>query len=196
MSHYFVDDPNLRSARKSFDYAFGNEHFTFTTDFGVFAKGHADFGTYLLLKYAMQHQLGDAILDLGCGYGVVGVILKRLLPQAHIDMVDVNSRAVELAKYNAAKNQCDVSAYLTEDIISLQKTYHSILFNPPIRAGKRVIYELYKKAHQILEKGGHLFLVVRRQHGAESHIQELKELFKDVSILGKEAGYWLLKADK
>ena len=196
MSHYFVDDPDLRSERRSFDYTFGNEHFTFTTDLGVFSKEHVDFGSYLLIRYVLGLPLGGKILDLGCGFGPIGIILKRFFPEAEIDLVDVNPRAVELSRLNAAANRADVQVCLTDDITTLQKHYHSILLNPPIRAGKATIYGLYEKSREVLYPGGTLYIVIRKKKGAESTIRKLKELFNDAEVLAKDSGYWILRAVK
>lgn len=196
MSHYYVNDPNLKEEKRSFDYCFCGEHFTFTSDNGVFSKDSIDYGSYLLLKYTYQNDPGESVLDLGCGYGPIGIIMKRFHPHSGVIAVDVNERAVELTKINAQQNAAEISTYITDDISTLNKTYNTILLNPPIRAGKAVIYDLYDKAFNALLGDGVLYVVIRRQHGAESSIKKLKELFNEVEVLGKEAGYWILRASK
>ena len=108
MSHYYTDNNNLPSNRKIFDYYFDNEVFSFTTDNGVFSKDNVDYGSYVLLKTIYRLDLGKSLLDLGSGYGPIGIILKRFNPNVDIEMVDVNSRATELAKINCSALRGDI----------------------------------------------------------------------------------------
>ena len=111
MSHYFTDNRDLDSSLSEFDYDFGDQKFKFKTDKGVFSKKGVDYGSYLLLKEIADLDLGNDVLDLGCGYGVIGIILKKLHPAQRICLVDVNSRAVDLAKVNSEINKVDIDVY-------------------------------------------------------------------------------------
>ncbi|MBR4462771.1 MAG: class I SAM-dependent methyltransferase [Erysipelotrichaceae bacterium] len=189
MSHYYTDNKDLSSNRQEFDYYFDNEVFRFTTDNGVFSKNNVDFGSYILIKTIYEKDLGRSLLDLGCGYGPIGIILKRFHPSVEVEMVDVNSRAVELAAENASRNQTDITVSLCEDILTLGHEFDTIVLNPPIRAGKKVIFGLYEKSKKILNEDGHLYIVIRKAQGAASSIKELETLFRNVVIIHSKAGY-------
>ena len=196
MSHYFTDNSSLRSDPKEFTYHFNNEQFTFTTDIGVFSKGEVDFGSYLLIKNVYDKAIGEDCLDLGCGFGPVGIIVKRFNPSINMDAVDVNSRAIDLTNLNAKINNCEIKTYKTDDILTLNKSYDTILLNPPIRTGKIIIYGLYEKAHAALKNEGSLYIVIRKKQGADTSYQKLKDIFKEVNIVAKEKGYVVIQAIK
>ena len=196
MTHYFTDNTELRSNPKSFNYQFENEEFIFTTDIGVFSKGEVDFGSYLLIKSVYKKALGNSCLDLGSGFGPIGIIVKRFNPQLEMDAVDVNSRAVDLTGLNASNNNTTINAYKTEDILSLHKRYDTILLNPPIRAGKAIIYSLYEKSYAILNEGGSLYIVIRKKQGADSSFIKLFDIFNKVEVIAKAKGYEVIQAIK
>lgn len=192
MTHYYTDNNDLSSNRKEFDYYFDNEVFRFTTDNGVFSKRGVDYGSYILIKSIYKFNLGDSFLDLGSGYGPIGIIIKRFNPELSVEMVDVNSRAVELSILNAKNNKTDIKVNLCEDILELDHNFDTISLNPPVRAGKTVIYSLYEKASKKLNDGGHLYIVIRKAQGARSSIIKLETLFKVVEIIDKNGGYYII----
>ena len=192
MNHYYTDNKDLASNRKEFEYYFSNEVFRFTTDNGVFSKGNVDYGSYILIKTIYALNLGKSFLDLGSGYGPIGIIIKRFNPEVEVEMVDVNSRAVELANLNASNNKTDIKIYLCEDILELDHRFDTISLNPPIRAGKAVIYSLYEKSSKKLNAGGHLYVVIRKAQGANSSISKLETLFECVEVINKDSGYYVI----
>ena len=196
MTHYYTDNSDLASNRKSFSYYFDNEQFIFTTDNGVFCKNEVDYGSYLLIKNTYKKKLGNKLLDLGCGWGVVGIIIKKFNDDIDITSIDVNSRAIELANINAEQNKTLIKASLCLDIETLNTLFDSAILNPPIRAGKVVIYELYEKAYKVLNEKGSLYIVIQKKQGAVSSINKLSTLFKQVDILDKSGGYWIIQATK
>ena len=196
MSHYFVNDPDLTSKRKEIEYHFNNGLFKFVTDNGVFSKSGVDRGSNILISKVYNLALGKSILDLGCGYGVIGIVIKKNNIGSNVDLVDVNDRAIELAKENAKLNDVKVNVFNTEDITSLNKTYDSILLNPPIRAGKKIIYGLYKASYDVLKKGGKLYIVIQKKQGSESSIKELQKLFKEVKTIAHKSGYQIIESIK
>ncbi|MBQ1533303.1 MAG: class I SAM-dependent methyltransferase [Erysipelotrichaceae bacterium] len=193
MNHYYTDNKDLSSDRKEFTYYFDNEVFRFTTDNGVFSKENVDYGSYILIRTVYQKDLGESLLDLGSGYGPIGIILKRFHPQLQVEMAEVNSRAVELSVLNSRNNHTeDIKVHLCEDILALDHKFDTIVLNPPIRAGKKVIYELYEKAEKMLNEGGHLYIVIRKAQGAMSSIKKLETLFENVEVIEKDKGYLVI----
>ena len=192
MNHYYTDNSDLASNRESFDYYFHNEVFRFTTDNGVFSKNGVDYGSYVLLDTIYSKDLGKSFLDLGSGYGPIGIIIKRFNPDIEVEMVEVNSRAVELSILNGDSNKTDIKVHLCDDILSLKHNFDTISLNPPIRAGKVVIYSLYEKAMMKLNPNGHLYVVIRKAQGAKSSISKLETLFKRVEVINKDSGYYVI----
>jgi 16S rRNA (guanine1207-N2)-methyltransferase len=192
MNHYYTDNKDLDSDRKEFEYYFDNEVFRFTTDNGVFSKKSVDYGSYILVKSIYQKNLGSSLLDLGSGYGPIGIILKRFNPELEVEMVDVNSRAVELCKLNNSNNSTDIKVHLCDDIERLDHKFDTIVLNPPIRAGKAVIYSLYDKSKKMLNEHGHLYIVIRKAQGAASSIKKLETLFTTVRIIARDSGYLVI----
>ncbi|MDD5791537.1 MAG: methyltransferase [Erysipelotrichaceae bacterium] len=196
MSHYYTDNCNLPSDRKRFDYHFDNEVFQFVTDNGVFSKTAVDFGSRLLIENVYRRNLGSRMLDLGCGYGPIGIIIKKFNSDLEVEAVDVNSRAVSLMEENCTINKTDIKVFLCEDIITLKNCFDSITLNPPVRAGKSVIFSLYEKAYQKLNSGGSLYIVLQKKQGALSSKAKLETLFDKVEILDRAAGYYVIAGHK
>ena len=196
MSHYYDGKVDLKSEIKTFEYHYDDEKFIFATDNGVFSKDTVDHASRLLIDCVRKYGLGKNVLDYGCGWGPIGIILKRLKPEVNIDLVDVNERAISLANTNAKANRVDVSVLKCDDISTLNKTYDTIILNPPIRAGKTVVYDMYKKAYSAMNEKGRLFIVIKMKHGARSHFKELSVIFKEVVLREKNSGHWLITADK
>ena len=192
MTHYYTDNSDLLSNKREFDYYFDNEVFRFTTDNGVFSKGNVDYGSYILIKTIYKRNLGNSFLDLGSGYGPIGIIIKHFNPYLKVEMVDVNSRATELAILNCKNNNTDIKVHLCDNILELEHNFDTISLNPPIRAGKKVIYDLYDKSKEKLNDDGHLYIVIRKAQGANSSIKELETLFKTVTVINKDSGYYII----
>ena len=196
MSHYYDKEVNLKSERKSFNFLFNNKKFEFMTDNGVFSKGFIDFGTQQMLNNFTESNLEGPILDMCCGYGVVGIILKKFT-SSDIYMTDVNERAVELSKNNAKINKVDVSIYSGNLFDSLPNIkFKNILVNPPIRAGKEIVFKIYEGSYDRLLVGGELYVVIQKKQGAPSTIKKLEELFSEVTIIAREKGYYIINAVK
>lgn len=196
MSHYFTDNRNLKQNRREIPFRFLGVFYTFITDNGVFSKSEVDFGTWVLLKTICGRELGSKILDLGCGYGPVGVVLKTVFKQAEIISVDVNPRAVELAELNAAKNNVELKTRVSNVFSNVPEHFSAIVVNPPIRAGKAIIYEMFDEAFKHLETPGSLYVVIRKAQGANSALTKLKTLFSSVEVINKKNGYWIIEAKK
>lgn len=192
--HYYTRDPHSESRPVECEYAYRGERLRFVTDAGVFSKGEVDTGTALLLD-ALPGEMGGEILDLGCGWGVIGISIARKWPGARVVMADVNLRALELSRENARRNRAEVECVESDGMAALGgRTFDAVVTNPPIRAGKQVIYRMFADAAKSLKPGGALYLVIRKQQGAESCARYLKTLFGEVERLDRSGGFWVLRA--
>ena len=198
MSHYFKDDPNLASNIKEIKFEVNGIIMNLFTDNGVFSKGKVDEGSLAFLKVLLPLDLGKNILDLGCGYGTLGLTLAVAKKEARVTLADINPRALNMCKRNAElHNLSNRVTILQSDIYEkIEGPYDSIVVNPPIRAGKVVTYSMYEGAKQYLIDGGSLYIVIRKKQGAESAFKYLETVFENVSVLHKEKGYWIIKAQK
>ena len=190
---YYTADPHSESKPMPCAFPYRGYGLNFMTDAGVFSKGELDVGTRLLLD-ALPALSGD-VLDLGCGWGAIGVAVARANREARVVMADVNHRALGLAKDNCARNGVTAEVIESDGMAAVMgRTFDAVITNPPIRAGKQVIYKMFADAAVSLKAGGALYLVIRKQQGAESCVKYLKTLFDEVEKLDKSAGFWVLKA--
>jgi 16S rRNA (guanine1207-N2)-methyltransferase len=194
--HYYTRNPASESRPVDCEYVYRGIPLAFRTDAGVFSKGEVDDGTDLLLKSLPEEMAGD-ILDLGCGWGVIGICVARRWPETRVTMADVNLRALELARGNAERNRAEVHCLESDGMEALKGSrFDAVITNPPIRAGKQVIYRMFADAEECLRPGGSLILVIRKQQGAESCLRYLQTLFPKVEKTAKSGGFWVLTATK
>lgn len=196
MSHYFENDNNLKEDKKIINVDMFGKGFRFSTNSGVFSKDKVDYGTKLLLNNIVIHKKSGKLLDLGCGYGVLGVILGENYKNLDIDMVDVNERAVTLANYNLQLNGVNgVNCYVSNIYEGVSSKYDYIVTNPPIRAGKDVLLQFLVGSYDYLVSDGQLWFVMRKDHGVKTMILRLQELF-DVQIVCRDKGFYIVKCVK
>lgn len=191
MGHYFTNEKLPSDIHETCCTVLGKQ-FKFLTDNGVFSKDGLDFGSRLLLESIPQEAVGGKILDMGCGYGVFGIILSSVY-SSKVDMVDVNLRALHLAKRNAKLNKVDgnVSIFESNCYSNINSKYSTIITNPPIRAGKKIVYDIVMNAHNYMEDGANLFLVIRKEQGAKSLIVDLQKVYT-VKVLEKKKGFFII----
>lgn len=195
--HYFTDNRDLPSRRRQIAYSFQGKEYTFTVDDGVFSKSEVDRGSHTLLKALSKETLQGHVLDLGCGYGVIGIVLKDWFPELTVTAVDVNPRAVELAVLNSMASGRTVEALVSDGFSALEKqVFQAVITNPPIRAGKKVIYRMFEDAYAHLSDGGSFYAVIRRNQGAESAMNRLAEIFGSCDLIDRDRGYWVLKCTR
>mgnify|MGYP002853481070 CR=1 FL=1 len=191
MGQYFTNDKLPSKLVLTECFVLGHK-FLFYTDNGVFSKDGLDFGSRLLLETIPLDEVGGKVLDMGCGYGVFGIILNKIT-SCSTDMVDVNLRAIHLAERNIRENHCsNIRVFESNTYENIHSKYNSIITNPPIRAGKKVVYDMVLNAKDYLEDGGCLFLVIRKEQGAKSLIVDLKKVYT-VDILTKKKGFYIIK---
>ncbi len=196
MPGYFDNVEGLRHEDREVRFEVLGQPFVLSSDAGVFSKSRPDEGTLFLLKTIGKMDLGEQILDLGCGIGPIGLILAALDPKRHVTCSDVNLRALELTKSNAKRlGLSDRVETVTSDLYhNITSTYDSIVSNPPIRAGKRVTYALYEGAKAHLKEGGRLYIVIRKKQGADSALAYLSTIYKDARVIASHKGYRVITA--
>lgn len=195
MTHYFSDNTDLPHNYRRIDFNFNNLNFIFNSDSGVFSKTEVDYGTYVLLNVVKDQDIKGKVLDLGCGYGVVSIVLSKLFDIKAIG-VDINPRAVNLSKENAKLNKVDINYFVSDGYSNVEDKFDEILVNPPIRAGKQVIYKMFNDSYDHLNTNGNLWVVIRKQQGANSAVNEIMSKFNNCQVIEKKKGFWLLKAVK
>lgn len=192
MGQYFTNDNSIPSKLVKTKAVVLNNSFIFYTDNGVFSKDGLDFGSRLLLENIPLTEIGESLLDVGCGYGVFGIILNKILG-VKVTMCDVNRRALHLAKKNIKENKCsDCSVIESNCYENINSKYSTIITNPPIRAGKEVVYEILEGAKDYLLPGGRLFFVVRKEQGAKSIISDMQKIY-NVEVLERKKGFFIIK---
>ncbi|QIK56801.1 class I SAM-dependent methyltransferase [Erysipelothrix sp. HDW6A] len=189
MSHYFTDNSNLKTNRKEIPFRFLGYEYVMTSDDGVFSKEGLDRGTEALLKVLVSEELGTNICDVGCGIGVIGVILSQYFESSFAG-IDVNPRALELAKINYKRNNVKGDLYL-QDGLTKDMKFDTIVTNPPIRVGKEKVYELFDQIYEALEIGGRFYFVMRKSHGAKSAEAKCIESFGNCKLLKKDKGFYI-----
>ena len=197
--HYYTKSPQSGSDRKRFETVLLGRRLTFATDAGVFSKSGVDFGSRLLIETADIPD-GARVLDVGCGYGPIGLAIAAALPNAHVTMLDINERAVALARENAGRNGVRNVTILESDLLAAVRgqTFDAVLTNPPIRAGKAVVHRIFAEACEALAPGGVLWVVIRKKQGAPSASARLEELFGagNVTMAARDKGYHILRAER
>jgi len=184
MNQYFNNNESLNRELKYISYTFKGEKFRFATHNGVFSKDHVDYATDILLNTIPP--LSGSVLDLGCGYGVIGIVLAKTYG-LELTSADVNPAAVELTRLNGADNVIESDCF-----DNITDKFDTIVINPPIHAGKATTYKMYEESHSHLTAGGKLYVVTLKKHGAESTITKLKEVFGNCEVIYKKKGHYVL----
>ncbi len=196
--HYYSKDPSVKSDPKQWSAVIRGKDLRFKTDAGVFSKAEVDFGSRLLAETFKLPETAGAILDIGCGYGPIGLSIAASFPERSIHMIDVNERALALAAENAQQNGIGNTKIYSSDALTnvTSNGFAAILTNPPIRAGKETVFDFYEGAFSKLGADGELWIVIQKKQGAPSTMNRLVELFGNVETVVKKKGYYILKAKK
>ncbi|MBY0149384.1 class I SAM-dependent methyltransferase [Neobacillus niacini] len=196
--HYYSRTQKVESEPKYWDFTLRNQLFRFKTDNGVFSKKEVDFGSRLLIEAFKLPNVEGPVLDVGCGYGPIGLSIAKNYPERTVHMIDVNERAIELAKENAEQNSVkNIDVYESDTLKNVKElNFSAILTNPPIRAGKTTVHDIFEQSHAHLVSRGELWIVIQKKQGAPSAIEKLKQLFSTVETVDKSKGYFIIKAVK
>ncbi|WP_203623783.1 MULTISPECIES: class I SAM-dependent methyltransferase [unclassified Lacticaseibacillus] len=198
MSHYYTNDPDLPHDEQTFSYDLAGNRLEFTSDNGVFSKRTIDFGSRTLIETVVDQVLPDGpLLDVGCGYGPIGLALAKHYPNRQVTMSDVNERALALAKRNAEANKiANVTIVESSVYDHITGQFGVIVTNPPIRAGKAIVSAILAGAHEHLVPGGQLYCVIQKKQGAPSALKLMQATFASAEKVKMAHGYYILRATK
>lgn len=196
-NHYYSKKPEVASSKQLHEWNLRGFTLKLNTDAGVFSKAGVDYGSQVLIN-AMEFAENATVLDVGCGYGPIGITAAKLAPKGHVTMIDINERAVELSKENAKLNGVSNVTILQSDLYEAVKnnSYDCIVSNPPIRAGKAVVHAVFEEGYELLNNGGTMWIVIQKKQGAPSAKDKLEQLFASVEEVTKDKGYRIFKATK
>jgi len=202
--HYFLNSEHSPEEYFSFKIQFRDHDFVVNSCSDIFSKDELDNGTKLLLETVIDKVVPDkketsiSFLDMGCGYGIIGIVLASFYPCSIVDMVDINENAVKLARKNADKNKvCNVrDVFVSDGYTSVISNYDYIITNPPIKAGKENLFRLIGEGYYYLKDGGKIVLVIRKKHGEESLKEMMTKTFGNCEILKREKGFYILCSQK
>lgn len=190
MSHYFTNE-YVKSERKLIKVKIGGKDYSFNVDNGVFSKNGLDFGTRTLLENLDLEKIKGDVLDFGCGYGPIGIYIADNT-DATVDMIDINERAIALAKENALLNKVQTNIFKSDVYENVLKQYDFIITNPPIRVGKKILYDILFGAKNKLKQNGEMWLIVNKNQGAKSLVKDLAKVY-ETEIIKKNKGFYVIK---
>ena len=195
---YYAANPTAKHDEHIIDYQINKIDLKFTTDAGVFSKMRVDYGSGVLIKQMAEVDFPSSnILDVGAGYGPIGLFAAKFWTEQTVDLVDVNERGLNLAAQNAEVNGItNVNIYKSDvyDEVPSERKFGLIVTNPPIRAGKKVVSSILAGAKDHLVEDGILLVVIQKKQGEPSARKLLKETFGNCTILIRDKGYYVLQA--
>lgn len=197
MSHYYINDSDLSSNIKEIEYTYRGNVLKYFVDNGVFSKDRVDFGTNVLLQNLPMFKDNAKILDLGCGYGAIGLAVAKSNKTLYVEMIDVNLRAIELVKENIKINKIfNANVYESNLYDNVGSTFDYIISNPPIRAGKKIVFGIINQGFDHLNSRGEIYVVIQKKQGAPSLFKEMESVFGNAEIIAKQNGYFIIKSIK
>ena len=191
---YFAENPDAKHDIHELNVELLGQRLTFLTDAGVFSKKMIDYGSRVLLS-VLDFEAGERVLDVGCGYGPLGLSLAKAYGVT-ATMVDINQRALDLAQKNAERNQVSAHIFQSNVYEKVSGIFDHIISNPPIRAGKQVVHEVISGSYEHLTEGGDLTLVIQKKQGAPSAKSKMEAVFSNCEIVKKDKGYYILRSEK
>ena len=172
MSQYFEEKPDISNQKKVITITFKDKYYNLLTNNNMFSKDKLDYGTKVLLENFTEQEIEGKVLDLGCGYGIIGIVLATTYSSIKVDMCDITSRAIEITKENIKRlNITNIDIFKSNVYDNIEDKYNYIITNPPIRAGKDTIRKFLFGAKEHLEDNGELWFVMRKDHGVKSMIK-------------------------
>lgn len=195
--HYFLNTEHRKEDYFSFTDYFMGDSYTFESCADIFSKDNFDYGTTTLLKTVFNNvPLNGTVLDVGCGYGIIGILIKKYYPNLNVKMLDINKNAVMLSCKNANNIGVKVDVFDSNLYDNVKFSVNHIVTNPPIKAGKQNLFNVVIGAKDVLEPNGTITLVIKKKHGMESLKNKMNEIFGNVKILNRDKGYYILHSVK
>ena len=189
MTHYFDKKQDSEFKPIKIEISFQGEKITFFSASGIFSKDELDTGSALLIRSAIIKN-GFSVLDLGCGFGAIGIILAKKYPLCSFTLADVNERAVQISKMNIELHVLkNATAKESSFFDCIEDNFHTILLNPPQTAGKDVCFKLISDSFNHLFSSGLLQIVARKNKGGVSYSSHMKSVFGNVAELSHKAGF-------
>jgi len=201
-NHYYSENPAADHDEKNIYLDIFEKKFSFKTDAGVFSKNRVDFGSQLMIE-TFAAPIEGKVLDLGCGYGPIGIIIGSFITEGELVFADVNRRAIELVRHNLELNRRIFKGSLNFRVLQsagfekiLDRDFDIIMLNPPIRAGKELIYRMFEDAFAHLKDDGEFWIVIQKKQGADSAVKKLESIFPKVEQVNRDKGYLIIKSVK
>lgn len=193
--HYYSKSPRRSNKSYMIKFTVKGQIIELASSGGVFSKGKVDLGTQILLGSITLPEHGNA-LDLGCGYGVIGITVAKMRPRMMVTLIDVNPVAVKLAAQNIERNAVGNAVAMTSDLYSAlgDSCFDIIVSNPPLAAGYAVIFPMIEGAASHLNEGGQLVFVLRK--GVNAIPKKMEVVFGNVELVSRKSGYRVFRSVK
>jgi len=194
--HYFIPNPELAQRERSLPFTYAGQSFRFATAAGLFSCDEIDGASVFLLETLCKQvpPLQGKLLDLGCGYGLLGIVLAKTHTQnTQLTLADINPIACDFARKNAKTHQVTATVIPSDGFENIPDTFDHIVLNPPIHAGKETTYRLYRESAAHLNPNGSLYIVIHKKHGAESTLEYLNGIFTETETLNKRKGIFVFR---
>ena len=187
--HYYSETQTSELKPKKINASLRGLSIEFWTGSGVFSGKKVDRGSEILACNAIIKP-GWRVLDLGCGYGAVGIAVAKAFPNSEVVMTDINSRAVSLARMNRKLNRISNASVVQGNMYSsVSGVFDAVLLNPPQTAGREVCFKMIVLSRDFLKKGGLLQVVARHNKGGKVLSEKMGLVFGNVGEIAKKSGY-------
>lgn len=199
MEHYFIEKAHKKEDFFTFTENILGQDYVFKSCDDVFSKDRVDYGTKVLIEtVAKNFDLSNKVLDIGCGYGPIAIVLASKFKNASFTLTDINNTAVMLSTENVQKNNIQnvEKIFKSDGYEKVEGCFDYIVTNPPIKAGKQNLLNILVGAYEHLVIDGKLIFVIKKKHGEDSIKKHLQTIYKNVEILKRDSGYYILCCTK